>query len=406
MFIEIFVIVLESQRSEIAQRVAKLPLKVKCEFISLVEEETGTADALRVINERISKDVLILSCDTVTNVDFYPVLNMFRSQDASLVSLFIKGNGIASLSNVNVPGPKLKPKQERDLVGINVENNRLLFLASTTDYHENVSLPGHLLRSNGKIKIFCGLSDSHIYLMKRWVLDYLAKSEKFSTLKGELLPFVIKKQLSRPLNPHNGAYSEVNFDSNDIFEYVKHNELNQKMLETNLNNFSRIKRSNESELIRCFAYISPTNFACVRVNTIQNYCLINSQIISLFPSIVGSKNTEASLISNQATIKSTQMSDTAVGENTTISEKTSIKSSVFGASCNVNPKTRISNSFIMNNVEVGENVVIENSIVCDKAVISKGSVLKNCIVGHNYIVPESTTKEKAHLTGEEIFMEI
>lgn len=372
----------------------------------MAEEETGTADALRVINEKITKDVLILSCDTVTNIDFYPVLNMFRSQDATLVSLFIKGNGIASATNVSVPGPKIKSKQERDLVGINEENNRLLFLASTTDYNENVSIPGHLLRSNGKIKIFCGLSDSHIYLMKRWVLDYLAKSEKFSTLKGELLPFVIKKQLSKPAKSSNGAYSEVNFDTNDIFEYVKNNELNQKMMETNLKNFSRIKRSSDSELIRCFAYIAPSSSACVRVNTIQNYCLINNQIISLFPSFVGTKNTDASFISSQASIKSTQMSDTAVGENSTISEKTSIKSSVFGANCMVHPKTRISNSIIMNNVEIGENVVIEDSIVCNKAVIKKGSVLKNCIVGHNYIVPESTTKEKAHLTGEEIFMEI
>lgn len=394
---------MESQKSEIAQRISKLPLKIKCEYVSLTEEETGTADALRVINDKITKDLLILSCDTVTNIDFYPVLNMFRSQDASLVSLFIKGNGIASSTNVNVPGPKIKAKQEKDLVGINTDNNRLLFLASTTDYQENVALPAHLLRANGKIKMFCGLSDSHIYLMKRWVLDYLAKSEKFSALKGELLPFVIKKQLSKPVNSCAGAYSEVNFDTNDIFEYVKQSELTQKMIETNLNNFSRIKTSNDSDLIRCFAYISPPTFACVRVNTIQNYCLINNQIISLFPSIIG-KNSDAALISSQANIKSTQMTDSAVGENTTISEKTSIKSSVFGANCMIHPKTRISNSYIMNNVEIEENVVIEDTIICDKAVIKKGSVLKNCIVGHKYEVPESTTKEKAHFT--EFLMEI
>lgn len=398
---------MESQKNEIAQRISKLPLKLKCEYISLAEEESGTADALRVINERITKDVLILSCDTITNVDFYPVLNMFRSQDASLVSLFIKGSGIASSSSVNVPGPKSKPKLERDFVGMNVDDNRLLFLASTTDYHENVSLPGHLLRSHGKVKIFCGLSDSHIYLMKRWVLSYLFKSDKFITLKGELLPFIIKKQLSRPLNSSKGfAYSEVNFDSNDIFEYIRHNELNQKVLETNLNSSSRIKRSPDSELIRCFAYISPANFVCLRVNTIQNFCLINSEIVTLFPTFFNNKNSDALLISSQATINSTQMSETAVGEGTTISEKTSIKSSVFGVNCTIHPKTRISNSYIMNNVQIESNVVIEDCIICDKAVIQQGSVLKNCIVGHNYIVPASTSKEKAHLTGEEIFMEI
>lgn len=398
---------MESQKNEIAQRISKLPLKLKCEYISLAEEESGTADAMRVINEKISKDVLILSCDTVTNIDFYPVLNMFRSQDASLVSVFIKGSGIASSPSVTVPGPKLKPKLERDFVGMNVDDNRLLFLASTTDYHEHVPLPGHLLRSHGKVKIFSGLADSHIYLMKRWVLSYLAKSDKFTTLKGELLPFIIKKQLSRPLNSSKAlAFSEVNFDSNDIFEYIRHNELSQKVLETNMNSSSRTKRSPDSELIRCFAYISPPNFVCVRVNTIQNFCLINSQIVSLFPTFFNSKNPDVSLISSQATINSTQMSDSAVGEGTTISEKTSIKSSVFGVNCTIHPKTRISNSYIMNNVQIESNVVLEDCIICDKAIIQQGSVLKNCIVGHNYIVPASTTKEKAHLTGEEIFMEI
>lgn len=385
---------LESQKNEIAQRVAKLPLKIKYEFISLTEEETGTGDALRIMKDKIHTDVLLLSCDVVTNIDFYPMLNMFRMHDASVVSLFINSTD----SSTVVPGPKSKHKQERDLIGLNTENNRLLFLASQSDFQDNLTLPGHLLRLHGKISIFSGLIDAHVYLVKKWVIDYLAKSDKFSTIKGELLPFIIKKQLSRPINT-NAGYSETNFDSNDIFEHVRQNELSQKVLETNLN-----KRL--CDLIRCFAHVAPKNSFCIRVNTILNYCIINSQIVSLFSSLCGDKNPESSLISRAATINSTQISDSAVGENSTISEKTSIKSSIFGSNTFVSSKTRISNSYIMNNVQIGERVVIENSIICDKAVIKNGSILKNCIVGHNYVVAENTSKEKAHLTGEEIFMEI
>lgn len=378
-------------------------MKIKYEFIALTEEETGTGDALRIMKDKIHTDVLLLSCDVITNIDFYPMLNMFRMNDASIVSLFINSAEVSS--STGVPGPKSKHKQERDIIGLNTENNRLLFLASQSDFQDNFTLPGHLLRSHGKISIFSNLLDAHVYLVKKWVIDYLAKSDKFSTIKGELLPFIIKKQLSRPTNT-NAGYSEMNFDSNDIFEHVRQNELSQKVLETNLNNFSRIKRSCDSELIRCFAHVAPKTSFCIRVNTILNYCIVNSQIVSLFPSLCGSKNSEASLISKAATINSTQMSDSAVGENTTISEKTSIKSSIFGANCVISPKTRISNSYIMNNVQIGEKVVIENSIICDKAVIKEGSVLKNCIVGHGFVVAENTSREKAHLTGEEIFMEI
>lgn len=401
---DVIIIVLESQKNEIAQRVSKLPLKLKYDFVILNNDnDLGTAEALSLISERIKSDVLLISCDTITNVDFFPVLNQFRTENASCVALFCENN-LENVSSVVIPGPKMKYKQERDLVGINSENNRLLFLASTTDYQDNLPLPGHLLRSYGKITMHSGLTDAHIYLVKRWVINYLAKSDKFSTIKGELLPFIIKKQLSRPSNPvNNMGFSEINFDSNDIFDHVKQNELDQKILETNLNNFGRLKRSNNSELIRCFAHIAPTSSFCIRVNTILNYCIVNKSIFSVFQSLCGSNN--AALISRNATVKSTQMSDCAIAENTTISEKTSLKSSIFGTNCLIDQKTRISDSVIMNNVTVEERVVIENSIVCNHATIKKGSILKNCLVGHNFIVQENTVKEKAHLTGEG-FMEI
>lgn len=391
------IVVLESQKNEIAQRVAKLPLKIKCEYVTLSEGDNGTADALRLMKEKIHTDVLLLPCDLVTNVDFYPMLNMFRMHDASIVSLFMKGSEVAS--STVVPGPKSKQTLERDLIGLNTENNRLLFMASESDLTDTLTLPGHLLRSHGKFSIFSGLADAHVYLLKKWVIDYLAKSDTFFSIK-ELISFIIKKQLSRPVNINTG-HSEMNFDSNDIFEHVRQSALSQKVLETNLNNFSRIKRSNDSELIRCFAYVAPKSSFGVRVNTVLNFCYVNSQIVSLFPSLCGENNPDATLISKSATINCKQMSDTSVGDNTTIEERTSIKSSVIGANCSVLKNSRISNSYIMNNAKIGENVQIENSIICDKAVVKEKAVLKNCIVGHNFVVLEGTTADKASLTGEE-----
>lgn len=391
---------LESQKTEIAQRVDKLPLKLKFDFVSISSDsDFGTADALRSISERITTDVFLISCDVVTNVDFYPVLNMFRKNDASVVSLFI--NGSAADASITIPGPKTKHKQERDLVGINSDNDRLLFLASTSDFEDNMTLPAHLLRTHGKVVIHSGLVDAHVYIVKKWVVAYLARSDRFSTIKGELLPFIIKKQMSRPSNPVNSGYSEASLDTNDIFEHVHQDELDQKILDTNLNNFSRLKKSHDAELIRCYAYIAPPESFGIRVNTILSFCTVNKKIFGLWLSLCGS----APLVSPAATINSTQMVDCAVAENTTISERTSIKATVFGPGCVVHEKTRISDSYVMSNVTIEERVVIENCIICDRAVIKKGSVLKNCLVGFNYVVQEDTTRDKAHLTGEG-FMEI
>lgn len=342
---------LETQKNEIAQRLDKLPLKLKYDFVTISSDsDYGTADALRSISERIKTDVLLLSCDVVTSVDFYPVLNMFRKNDASVVSLFINGSAADGSSGIVVPGPKTKHKQERDLVGINPVNDRLLFLASTSDFEESMALPAHLLRSHGKVVIHSGLVDAHIYLVKKWVVDYLAKSDRFSTIKGELLPFIIKKQMSRPSRAANVGFSEVSFDSNDIFEHVKQVELDHKILETNLNNVSRLKKSLDAELIRCYAYIAPAESFGIRVNTVLGYCTANRKVFGLWESLTGN----APLVSPSAIIKSTQMSDCAVADNTTISEKTSIKSTIFGVNCFVHEKTRISDSYIMNNVTIEE----------------------------------------------------
>lgn len=324
---------------------------MKYDFVTISSDsDYGTADALRSISERIKTDVLLISCDVITSVDFYPVLNMFRKNDASVVSLFINGSAADGSSTITVPGPKAKHKQERDLVGINPINDRLLFLASTSDFEESMALPAHLLRSHGKVVIHSGLVDAHVYLVKKWVVDYLAKCDRFSTIKGELLPFIIKKQMSRPSRNASHGYSEASFAVYDIFDHVKQDKLEHKILETNLNNVSRLKKSHDAELIRCYAYIAPAESFGIRVNTVLGYCTANRKVFGLWKSLAGN----APLISPNATILSTQMSDCAVAESTTISEKTSIKSTVFGINCFVHEKTRISDSYVMNNVTIEE----------------------------------------------------
>lgn len=60
------------------------------------------------------------------------------------------------------------------------------------------------------------------------------------------------------------------------------------------------------------------------------------------------------LIAPGATIKSTQMTQCAVGDNSTVLEKTSLKKCILGNNCQVNSKTRISDSVLMNGVIIEE----------------------------------------------------
>jgi translation initiation factor eIF-2B subunit gamma len=163
----------------------------------------------------------VVSCDTITDASLYPLINQFREKDASVVALFIP----PSNNSVVQPCSKIKSKPEKDLVGINEKNQRLVFLASASDFEENVKLPAHLLRSNREVLITTNLTDAHIYIMKKNIVDYLAKSpaskESCSTIKGELLPFIVRQQMSRKSNENMSSEANVNIKTEDIFNVRK-----------------------------------------------------------------------------------------------------------------------------------------------------------------------------------------
>lgn len=62
---------------------------------------------------------------------------------------------------------------ERDLIGIHESSERLLLLSSTSDYEETLELSGHLLRNKEQICIHTRLCDAHVYILKKWIVDFL-----------------------------------------------------------------------------------------------------------------------------------------------------------------------------------------------------------------------------------------
>lgn len=405
-FQDVIVVVLESQKSEIQQALEKTPLKLKLDYATIPSDsDFGTADSLRHIHDKIKSDFIVVSSDVVTSASLYPLINKFRQHNASVAALLFSG-GIES--GVTVPGPKSKHKPERDLVGIHPETNRLLFLASTSDFDEELIMSGHLLRKNEKMHIYSRLVDSHIYVMKKWVIDFLTKKENFSTLKGEFLPYIVKKQMCRSTHPaHVEATSEVGLNikaEDDIFNYVPYTNLEHQITTASLYNESRNKEPYSGDIIRCYAIRAPKDSTGFRVNTTISYFAANQKISSIWPKLF--ENIPYSLVSPNAVVNSTQVKDIAVADNAKLSEKTSLSLSTFGPHCTVNPKNIITSSVVMGHATIEEGCNIEYSIICNRAVIKKGSHLKNCLIGPNFVVEEGSKKQMVHLTNADGFMEI
>nr|XP_016941241.1 translation initiation factor eIF-2B subunit gamma [Drosophila suzukii] len=404
-FSEVIVVVLEQERLEIQSALENTPLKLKLDYATIPSDsDFGTADSLRYIYDKIKSDFLVLSCDLVSNVNLYPLINKFREHDAAL-ALLLFPSGFES--DVVMPGPKSKHKPERDVIGIHAATQRLAFLSAASDCEETLNIQRHLLQNRGRLDVYSRLVDAHVYVLKKWVIDYLRRKENISTFKGEFLPHLIKKQHSkRPLKVVQDTTSEVGVitkNEDNVLHYVPHSILDQKITQTSLFNQSLSQNPYHGDVVRCYGIQAPKEAIGVRVNNTLSFLAINRKLASIWNELCGEKHP---LISPGALVKSTQTKEIIAADNAKLSEKTSLNFSVFGPNCVINPKNIVANSLIMSNAIVEEGCNIDNCIIGHRAQVKSGSVLKNCIIGPNYVVEEGTHSQAAHLSNADQFMEI
>ncbi|XP_076292004.1 eukaryotic translation initiation factor 2B subunit gamma isoform X2 [Lasioglossum baleicum] len=389
-FKEAIVVVSENIGNNVSLALKKLNLKINVDIVPVEDaEDLGTADSIRLIHEKIHTDFLVISCDLISNVDICEVLNLYRKHNASIVALMLPVPKLPPSDDFVTPGPKNKQMPETDLIGIDNETGRLVFLASASDFEETINISQMLLKKCISFTIHSKLLDAHLYVMSKWVLDYLVHNKTFSALKGELLPHIVRNQLTKPPKQftEDKNTSIVQFNSKkDI-----HGFANEKPLDDLIRKMSAYNDHNtdledvyDGDIVRCYAHIASGKFG-IRVNTIQMYHFANTKISQLW-TCHEIKESNVPRISASATINTTQILDCCVDDNATVYEKTFLKQCHIGPNAVIESKTRVSNSVIMENVTIKQRCVIQNCILCSDCVIEEGAVLQDCVVGPEHVV--------------------
>lgn len=171
-FREAIVVVSELTKSDVSASLDKLGLKIKVEIVGIPgAEDLGTADSIRLIHEKIYTDILVISCDLITNIDILEMLNLYRKHNASITALMLPVQEVPD--NFVTPGPKNKQQPETDLIGIDNNTGRLVFLASASDFEETINISQKLLEKHASFTIHSKLLDTHLYVINKWVLDFL-----------------------------------------------------------------------------------------------------------------------------------------------------------------------------------------------------------------------------------------
>lgn len=408
-FEEVIVVTTKDVKAQLLGQ-ASLNTRLRLDIVCIPEEaDMGTADSLRFIHSRIKRDVIVLSCDLITDVSLHQLFDLFRLRDAAVVMMARR----AQDSGEPVPGQKGKRKPEqRDLIAVDESGERLLLVSHEADLEEELLIPRAVARRFARIHIKWELEDVHAYCLRKWVLDFLEDNKpvppstrsSISTIKEELVPYLVRKQFSRAPRRSAGLQDDDGADrpvcgQKDVHDYVGEDPMQA---------LARDKSSfrGTGDRLRCYLLEAPAGSLCMRANSLASYIEANKQVPKVLPSLI--LGADEPMISPCATLgdKSQVGSESMIGHETTLAERTSVKRSVVGEVCTIGERCKIANSILMHRVTVQEGCTLTGCVVCEGAVIEKGAELKDCLVGSQVLVEARAKRTNEVIVNSEQMMEI
>ncbi|GJJ78209.1 translation initiation factor eIF-2B subunit gamma [Entomortierella parvispora] len=392
---DVIVVSLKSGSDKLGHYLKKVyegPLRIS---IEIVDDNTGTADALASIKDKIKTDFLVISCDLMTDLIPHQFLDMHRSEDPTVTALFFepsKGEGGPSGSS--------KVKDVTQYIGVDASNSQLVYLNNADSMAEDeFSLRISLLNKHPVMNISRLLQDGHLYVFKRWVVDLISvvsQKRTMASLKEHVLPLLVKSQYQKVLADREGVTKAVKASM------AAHP--NTQKLALSLSTTQPIateeegngEDSDEDEQtgewkspVHCKAFVLPKEIYCGRANTIPNYFEVNRYYTKTTDKV---RNPGAS-----SQVQTQVGADSLIGDDTKLGERSSVKKSTLGSHITIGKNVKIVNSIIMDHAILEDNVKVEGCIICAGSKICEKSTLKDCEVGGGFRVEKETTARNEQL---------
>ncbi|KAF1776461.1 Nucleotide-diphospho-sugar transferase [Phytophthora cactorum] len=207
-----------------------------------VTDNTETADALREVADKIKRDFIVLAGDLVTDVVLHNVADFHRINDAS-VTMLLRQEAPASKAKGE------KPRRDKDMTdcialveGQRDEENRVVLVSQAVHMNEDLYVAKSLLKRRSNFVLHTDLYDGHFYFFSHWVLDLLQEKKYIASIKADLIPHLVRRQFR---------------GKEALPEGEKHDP---------------------EDLVRCFAYVLPSNAYCERADTIPAYRAMDEEV--------------------------------------------------------------------------------------------------------------------------------
>lgn len=148
----------------------------------VVEEMSGSADGLRAVSDRIRGDFFCLGSDFVSQYCLGELTNMHRLCSSDLTMMLTVASGEVK-----------KDEVDEEYIGI-CDDGRVMMKLPTLEIDETIELSKPLLHHAPTLSLRKDIVDLGIYLMSFWVLEFLAENSKISSIRTDLVPYLVNRQ--------------------------------------------------------------------------------------------------------------------------------------------------------------------------------------------------------------------
>mmetsp|Transcript_16739 Transcript_16739/g.43438 ORF Transcript_16739/g.43438 Transcript_16739/m.43438 type:complete len:450 (-) Transcript_16739:101-1450(-) len=364
-------------------------VQIEIDLVSLPDEsDMGTVEALRLIKEKITTDFVVISGDLITDFELHNLADLHRLHDASATCLL---KALPEKTEAELAA-KVKAVERGmvDYVGIEPRSSKLILFENEENLPDDtLAMRKSVLSRHPRFKIHRDLLDAHLYIFAKWVIDFVVEDRSISTIKGELLPFLVRKQFTSfdEPSPRAAALQKVLLGAPAV--------------------------GGKSVEVRCLGHVLPSlpgeaDVLCVRANTTQLYSEVNRMIIPRWHQLLDvadpSKMPMIDKTMELADPKDRAKrigSDVMVAAGCKFGAKIQIKRSIIGSHCTMGAKVSIADSIVMGHVTIGDGCTIKNSIISSNVHIGDGSSLDRVQIGTAYeVAPKSTIKNAQLVLGE------
>lgn len=425
-FKDVIIVALNSTMVAIRQAISSCK-GISADIVGISEDsDWGTTDSIRHIKDKIKTDLLVLSCDILSDFHLHLLADVHRLHDTTVTMLLAPAR--SDMDSVPGVSTKRKLKTTKEIIGFTkakTAQSRVVFLENEADIEEEeLSFRLSLLMQQPNIHIRTDLTDMHLYIIKKQLVEYIANNTSRSSFRSELLPYLVKKQWRnrKQAKSNEDAPPSLNessrmtiggldSDPNDIFSYLCGDPQVERIRDLSLRSAAKTGASlpmcsrDARNPLSVYAYVCEDGF-CMRVNSMQAFVEAN-RLIAKHLAQVAPNLAEIPLIHPSVKIEDkTQVgSDSMVAEETTIGTRVSVKRSTIGRHCVIGSHVKIANCTVLDRAVIMDGCTLQGSVICDGVTVREKSTIKDSLIGSKRVLQAMSTVVNESLVESTAMME-